>query len=101
MREEIFGPVMPIKTFASIDEALTLANDSPYGLTATLYTTNYATALRFANEIECGELYINRQQGEAYQGFHSGWKHSGIGGDDGKHGMQAYLRSRVVYMKYK
>jgi lactaldehyde dehydrogenase/glycolaldehyde dehydrogenase len=100
MREEIFGPVMPVMTFASIDEALTLANDSQYGLTATLYTTNYATALRFANEIECGELYINRQQGEAYQGFHAGWKHSGIGGDDGKHGMQTYLRNRIVYMRY-
>ena len=100
MREEIFGPVLPVMTFASIDEALALANDCQYGLTSTLYTTDYTTALRFANEIEFGELYINRQQGEAYQGFHSGWKHSGIGGDDGKHGMQAYLRSRVVYMKY-
>ncbi len=56
--------------------------------------------MRFANEIETGELYINRQPGEAYQGFHAGWKLSGIGGDDGKHGLDAYLRTRTIYMKY-
>jgi lactaldehyde dehydrogenase/glycolaldehyde dehydrogenase len=56
--------------------------------------------MQFANEIESGELYINRQQGEAYQGFHAGWKLSGIGGDDGKHGLESFLRTRVVYMKY-
>jgi lactaldehyde dehydrogenase/glycolaldehyde dehydrogenase len=100
MREEIFGPVMPIMTFESVGEALAHANDCKYGLTSTLYTTNYRTAMRFSNEIEFGELYINRQQGEAYQGFHAGWKLSGIGGDDGKHGLEAYLRTRVVYMKY-
>ncbi len=56
--------------------------------------------MRFANEIETVGLYINRQPGEAYQGFHAGWKLSGIGGDDGKHGLDAYLRTRTVYMKY-
>jgi lactaldehyde dehydrogenase/glycolaldehyde dehydrogenase len=100
MQQEIFGPVMPIMTFNTIDEALSLANDCRYGLTATLYTTDYRTALRFANEIESGELYINQKQGEAYQGYHAGWKLSGIGGDDGQHGMEAYLKTRIVYMKY-
>jgi lactaldehyde dehydrogenase/glycolaldehyde dehydrogenase len=100
MREEIFGPVMPIMTFKSVDEVLALANDCKYGLTAALFTTSYRTAMRFANEIETGELYINRLPGEAYQGFHAGWKLSGIGGDDGKHGLDAYLRTRTVYMKY-
>ena len=100
MQEEIFGPVMPIMTFKSIDEAIKLANDCKYGLTSTLYTTSYRAAMQFANEIESGELYINRQQGEAYQGFHAGWKLSGIGGDDGKHGLESFLRTRVVYMKY-
>ena len=54
MREEIFGPAMPIMTFKSVDEALVLANDGKYGLTAALYNTNYRTAMRFANEIETG-----------------------------------------------
>jgi lactaldehyde dehydrogenase/glycolaldehyde dehydrogenase len=100
MREEVFGPVLPIVTFSSVDEALALANDSRYGLTATLYTRDYHTVMRFANAIEAGELYVNRQQGEAYQGYHAGWKLSGIGGDDGRHGMEAFLKTRVVYLSY-
>ncbi len=100
MREEIFGPVMPIMTFETEEEALALANDCKYGLTATLYTQNYGTALRFANNIEAGELYINRKQGEAYQGYHAGWKQSGLGGDDGRHGVSQFLKTRTVYMQY-
>jgi len=100
MQEEIFGPVLPIMKFDTEEEALTLANDCRYGLTSTLYTSDYGTAMRFANGIQSGELYINRQQGEAYQGYHAGWKGSGVGGDDGKHGMESYLKTRVVYMKY-
>ena len=100
VQEEIFGPVLPVLKFKTVDEAIALANDSKYGLTATLYTENYRTAMRFANEIESGELYINRRQGEAYQGYHAGWKLSGIGGDDGKHCLDAFMKTRVVYMKY-
>jgi lactaldehyde dehydrogenase/glycolaldehyde dehydrogenase len=100
MHEEIFGPVMPIMTFKTVDEALALANDCRYGLTSMLYTRDYQIVMRFANEIEFGELYVNRSPGEAYQGFHAGWKLSGIGGDDGKHGMEAYLKTRAVYLKY-
>ncbi len=100
MREEIFGPVMPIMTFETEEQALALANDCKYGLTATLYTQNYGTALRFANNIEAGELYINRKQGEAYQGYHAGWKQSGLGGDDGRHGVSQFLKTRTVYMQY-
>ncbi|MBU2514246.1 aldehyde dehydrogenase [bacterium] len=100
MREEIFGPVLPIMVFETVDQALELANDCKFGLTSTLYTKNYNTVLKFSNDIQFGELYINRKQSEAYQGFHAGWKQSGIGGDDGKHGMEEYLKTRVVYMKY-
>lgn len=100
MREEVFGPVLPVMTFGSVAEALALANDCKYGLTSTLYTRDYQTVMRFANGIEAGELYVNRQQGEAYQGYHAGWKLSGIGGDDGKHGVAGYLKTRVVYLKY-
>lgn len=100
MREEIFGPVMPIMTFETEEEALALANDCKYGLTATLYTRDYGTAMRFANNIEAGELYINRKQGEAFQGYHAGWKQSGLGGDDGRHGVSQFLKTRTVYMRY-
>lgn len=101
MRKEIFGPVLPIMTFTTSEEALELANDSEYGLTASLYTNDLNVAFKVANSIETGELYINRQQGEAINGYHAGWKKSGIGGDDGRHGMEEFLQTRVVYLKYR
>lgn len=101
MHQEIFGPVLPIMTIKSLDEGIKLANDCEYGLTSTLYTKNFDTALKVSNNIEFGELYINRKQGEAFQGYHAGWKKSGIGGDDGKHGVEEFMQTRVVYMKYK
>jgi lactaldehyde dehydrogenase/glycolaldehyde dehydrogenase len=100
MHEEIFGPVLPLATFSTAEEALNLANDCEYGLTSTLYTSNLKTAMTFSNEIEFGELYINRSQGEAFQGYHAGWKKTGIGGDDGKHGLEEFLQTRTVYIKY-
>jgi lactaldehyde dehydrogenase/glycolaldehyde dehydrogenase len=100
MHEEIFGPVLPLAVFSSLQEALTMANDCKYGLTSTLYTRDLKTAMIFSNEIEFGELYINRGQGEAFQGYHSGWKQTGIGGDDGKHGLEEFLQTRTVYIKY-
>ena len=87
-------------TFDTVEEALDLANDCKYGLTSALYTSDMYTAMLFANEIESGELYINRSQGEAWNGYHSGWKLSGIGGDDGRHGMEEFLQTRIVYCAY-
>ncbi|MDR3225189.1 MAG: aldehyde dehydrogenase [Clostridiales Family XIII bacterium] len=101
VQEEVFGPVLPILTFKNPAEALALANDCKYGLTSALYTSNYNTVMLFANNIEFGELYVNRVQGEAYQGFHAGWKLSGIGGDDGKHGFEEFLQTRNVYLDYQ
>jgi len=99
MHKETFGPVLPMMTFKTAEEALGYVNDCEYGLTATLYTKDLNTTLLFSNEVEFGELYVNRKQGEAFQGYHAGWKKSGIGGDDGKYGMEEYLRTRVVYLK--
>ena len=50
--------------------------------------------------IEAGELYVNRTPADPYQGFHAGWKRSGLGGDDGKHGMLEFTQTRLVVMKY-
>jgi len=100
MRAETFGPVLPIATFKSLDEAIDLANDCEYGLTSSIYTRNLSTAMRAANELKFGETYVNRENFEAMQGFHAGWRKSGIGGADGKHGLDEYLQTRVVYMNY-
>lgn len=100
IQEEIFGPVLPVIKYRDIDEALAMANDHQFGLSSVLYTENYRTAMKVANTIEAGELYVNRTPADPYQGFHAGWKRSGLGGDDGKHGMLEFTQTRLVVMKY-
>ncbi len=100
IQEEIFGPVLPVLKYRDIDEALAMANDHQFGLSSVLYTENYRTVQKVANAIEAGELYINRTPADPYQGFHAGWKRSGLGGDDGKHGMLEFTQTRLVVMKY-
>ena len=100
MQQEIFGPVLPIATFKTLDEALDCANDCEYGLTSSIYTRSLDVAMRAANELKFGETYVNRENFEAMQGFHAGWRKSGIGGADGKHGLEEYLQTHVVYMNY-
>lgn len=100
MQEEVFGPVVPIMEFSSFEEALTLANDSRYGLAGYLFTNDLNRVMRAVDLLECGELYVNRGPGESIHGYHTGWKQSGIGGDDGKHGLEHYLQRKTVYLKY-
>jgi len=100
IQEEIFGPVLPVLKYRDIDDALAMANDHQFGLSSVLYTENYRTAMKVANAIEAGELYVNRTPADPYQGFHAGWKRSGLGGDDGKHGMLEFTQTRLVVMKY-
>lgn len=100
MREEIFGPVLPISTFKTLDEAIEKANDCDFGLTSSIYTTDYDTAMRALNEIKFGETYINREHFEAFQGFHAGMRMSGLGGDDGEHGLEEFLQTHVCYVDY-
>ncbi|KJZ05419.1 aldehyde dehydrogenase [Halomonas sp. S2151] len=99
MRQEIFGPVLPIQVVEDMDEAIALANDSEYGLTSSIYTRSLANAMRACREIDYGETYINRENFEAMQGFHAGVRKSGIGGADGKHGLYEYTHTQVVYLE--
>lgn len=100
VQDEIFGPVLPVLKYDDIDEALALSNDHQFGLASVIYTENYRTAMKVANEMEAGEMYINRTPSDPYQGYHAGWKRSGLGGDDGKHGMLEYTQTRLVILKY-
>ncbi|MGD0741722.1 MAG: aldehyde dehydrogenase [Acidimicrobiales bacterium] len=100
MQKEIFGPVLPIATFHDLDEAIELANDCEFGLTSSVYTRSLDVTMRVCNEIRFGETYVNRENFEAMQGFHAGWRKSGIGGADGKHGLEEYLQTHVVYVDY-
>ncbi|MCT6591653.1 aldehyde dehydrogenase [Pantoea dispersa] len=100
MREEIFGPVLPVMRFNTLDDAIALANDCDYGLTSSLYTRDLNTAMIALRRLKFGETYINRENFEAMQGFHAGWRKSGIGGADGRHGLEEYLQTHVAYLQF-
>ena len=99
MHEETFGPVLPVAAFDTLDEALAMANDSDYGLTSSIYTRDLNQAMKAVRGLKFGETYINRENFEAMQGFHAGWRKSGIGGADGRHGLNEYLQTQVVYLQ--
>lgn len=100
VQKEVFGPVLPILKFGDLDEALSLANDCEYGLTSSIYTSNVNKAFQAVNKLKFGETYVNRENFEAMQGFHAGWRKSGIGGADGKNGLLEYLQTHVAYIQY-
>ncbi len=99
MRRETFGPVLPVQAVKNLDEAIALANDTDYGLTSSIYTSNINSALRACRELKFGETYINRENFEAMQGYHAGRKKSGIGGADGKHGLYEFTETHVIYIQ--
>ena len=101
VHEEIFGPVLPVIKFKTYDEVINYANDCDYGLAAMVFTNDMNKIMRLHDELEFGEIYINRGHGEQHQGFHNGLKLSGSGGEDGKYGLEQYLEKKTTYVKYK
>lgn len=100
MQEEIFGPVVAVQKIGSFEEAIEYANQSDYGLSAYLFTNDLRRVMRTIGELEFGEIYVNRTSGEQLQGFHNGFKKSGIGGEDGKHGLENYLQKKTLYVNF-
>ena len=100
MRTEIFGPVTPIMPFDDFAGVVDLANDSTYGLSAYLFTNDFQRIMQAVDDVRFGEIYINRIGPEAVQAFHIGYRQSGIGGDDGRHGLDLYLQPQTVYANY-
>jgi len=98
-REEIFGPVMTILKFKTVDEVIKRANDSNYGLGAGVVTKNIDNAIKISNGIRAGTVYVN-----CYDVFDSstpfgGFKDSGIGRELGEAGLQGYLENKTVIIK--
>jgi len=100
IQQEVFGPVTPIMSVDTLEEAIEYANDSRYGLSAYVFTDDYRTAMRASEDLEFGETYINRTLGESWQGHHIGWNESGLGGEDGKYGFLKYTQLKTVYHNY-
>jgi len=100
MTAETFGPVTPIAPVGSIEEALSAANRLRAGLAAYLFSFDSRVVHRFTQGLRCGEVYVNRSIGEAIQGFHSGHRESGLGGEDGRHGILKYTQIKTVYERF-
>ncbi len=100
VQSELFAPVMPIMKVSGFDEALALTNKREEGLSAYLYTNNYKTHQRAINEMQVGTIFINKQIVGYIQGYHSGHKTSGVGGEDGVFGIECHMQKRTIYMDY-
>ncbi len=100
VHEESFGPLLPVLKFSNFDEVMGYANDCDYGLSAMIFAQDMNTILKCKDELEFGEIYVNRGHGEQHQGFHNGYKLSGTGGEDGKYGFEQYLEKKTFYVKF-
>ncbi len=99
VREEIFGPCCHIRPFDAEDEAVALANDTPYGLAATIWTTNLTRAHRVAARIEVGICWVNSWFLRDLRTAFGGSKESGIGREGGVHSLEFYTELRNVCVK--
>jgi lactaldehyde dehydrogenase / glycolaldehyde dehydrogenase len=100
MQDEVFGPVIPLMTVTDFDEGLRQANESRYGLSAYVFTKDMRRLMRLVRELKFGEIYVNRPGGDAVHAHHAGLRHSGIGGEDGKYGLDAYFQKKTIYVNF-
>lgn len=101
VHEESFGPILPVLKFKTFEEVIGYANDCEYGLAAMVFTNDMNTIMKCNDELEYGEIYVNRGHGEQHQGFHNGYKLSGSGGEDGKYGFEQYMEKKTFYIRHK
>jgi betaine-aldehyde dehydrogenase len=97
-REEIFGPVVAVIPFDDEDDAVRQANDTPYGLSGSIWTENGAKALRVARRIETGVLSINSNTSVRVATPFGGFKQSGVGRELGPHALDHYTEVKNVYI---
>jgi acyl-CoA reductase-like NAD-dependent aldehyde dehydrogenase len=98
-REEVFGPVAVVAPFERIDEALALANDSPFGLQGAVFTRDLGAVLRFADDFDVGALWINEATRFRLDNYpFGGVKHSGVGREGVRHAIEELSQLRFVGM---
>ena len=101
VREECFGPVAAICRVKDFDEAIRLANDSPFGLGASVFTTDLAEAHEAAERLEAGMVWVNNPLIDNDALPFGGWKASGLGRELGRQGLDAFRRSKMVIIDHK
>lgn len=99
-KEEIFGPVIPIVTYNEFEDAIEQANDTNAGLSSFIFSEDLKEIMTATERLKFGEVYANCEAEEVVNGFHAGWRESGIGGADGIHGLDEYYNTTVSYIRY-
>ncbi|GIU97981.1 MAG: hypothetical protein KatS3mg013_1784 [Actinomycetota bacterium] len=97
-REEIFGPVMSVIPFETPDDVLAMSNDTEYGLAAAIWTRDVKKAMRAAQALRAGIVWINDTQPAPTEMPWGGYKQSGVGRELGRAGLEDYLEEKAVYL---
>jgi len=100
-QEEIFGPVLAVLTFDSYAEALAIANDTRFGLTASVFTTDLRTAHAFARDVEAGFVWVNDSNRHFLGTPFGGFKDSGTGRDEDIEEMNSYTQIKNVNILFE
>jgi betaine-aldehyde dehydrogenase len=98
-REEVFGPVLAVLTFKTLEEAVALVNDASYGLSAGVWSENVHTCLAFARRAEAGTVWTNTWMDGFPEVAFGGFKQSGQGRENGRYGLDEFLEIKSVVMR--
>ena len=99
-QEEVFGPVLAVMPFDTEEEAITIANDTRYGLASGVWTTNLSRAMRMTRAINAGTVWINTYRVAQSMAPFGGFKDSGYGKERGIQALDEYLRTKNVMIDY-
>jgi len=102
MRDETFGPTIPVMRVNDTEEAIRLANDSPYGLQASVFTKDQEKAEAIARRLECGAVCMNDAQLNytVFDAPMGGWKTSGVGSRHGAGGIRKYCKTQTIVLSH-
>jgi len=100
-REEIFGPVLSVIKYRSVEEAIEIANDTDYGLSAGVWTTDLIEAQRIARELRAGSVWVNDWHMMRTDAPFGGYKQSGYGRELGRHSIDSYVETKAVSMSFE
>ncbi|KAI9310567.1 aldehyde dehydrogenase domain-containing protein [Dichotomocladium elegans] len=96
MQEEIFGPVVAVSKFSTLEEVVEKAHDTAYGLAAAVFTQNISQAIQVANKLEAGTVWVNCYNELDYNTPFGGYKQSGIGRENGEYALENYYQVKAV-----
>jgi acyl-CoA reductase-like NAD-dependent aldehyde dehydrogenase len=98
VKEEAFGPILPMMKFSDVDEVIARANDTEYGLAGAVWSANIEKAVEIANEMETGTVWINQNLQSTPLTPLAGHKQSGLGAENGIYGLREFTQPKAVYI---